>query len=104
MHTLNKCLIAIRPLVDKKLEKLLELEVIIPVTKPTDLVLLLGHLWKADSDLKMCFNPTHLNKAIGWDHYRTPTLEEITHKLAGSEKFTKVDGSLSYHGIVLNYE
>ena len=46
----------------------------------------------------------HLNKAIRQDHYRTPTLEEITHALAGSTKFTKVDGSSSYYCIVLNYE
>ena len=39
-----------------------------------------------------------------WDHYRTPTLEEITHELAGSTKFTNVDGSSSYYYIVLNYE
>ena len=31
-------------------------------------------------------------------------LEEITHELAGSTKFTKVDGSSSYYCIVLDYE
>ena len=31
-------------------------------------------------------------------------LEEITHELAGSTKFTKVDGSSSYYCIVFNYE
>ena len=36
MHTPKKYRIAIRPLVDKKLDKLLEQEVIIPVTKLTD--------------------------------------------------------------------
>ena len=59
---------------------------------------------KADSDLRICLNPTHLNKAIRRDHYRTPTLEEITYELAGSTKFTKVDGSSSYYCIVLDYE
>ena len=47
---------------------------------------------------------THLNKAIRWEHYRIPTLEEITHELAGSTKFTKVDRSSSYYYIVLEYE
>ena len=31
-------------------------------------------------------------------------LEEITHELAGTTKFTKVDGSSSYYCIVLDYE
>ena len=53
---------------------------------------------------KECLKPTHLNKAIRWDHHRTPTLEEITHELAGSTKFTKVDGSSSYYCIILKYE
>ena len=104
VRTPRKCPIAIRPLVDKKLDKLLEQEVIVPVTEPTDWVSSLAYSWKADSDLRTCLNPTHLNKAIRQDHYRTPTLEEITHELAGSTKFTKVDGSSSYYCIVLDYE
>ena len=104
VHTPWKCPIAIRPLVDKKLDKLLEQEVIVPVMKPTDWVSSLAYSWKADGDLRTRLNPTHLNKAIRRDHYRTPTLEEITHELAGSTKFTKVDGSSSYYCIVLDYE
>ena len=75
-----------------------------PVTEPTDWVSSLAYSWKADGDLRTCLNPTHLNKAIRQDHYRTPTLEEITHELAGSMKFTKVDGSSSYYCIVLDCE
>ena len=104
VHTPHKCPIAIRPLVDKKLDKLLEQDIIVPVMEPTDWVSSLAYSWKADGDLRTCLNPTHLNKAIRRDHYRTPTLEEITHELAGSTKFTKVDGSLSYYCIVLDYE
>ena len=77
---------------------------IIPVTESTDWVSSLACSWKADGDLRTYLNPTHLNKAIRWDYYRTPTLEEITHELAGSTKFTKVDGSLSYYCIVLDYQ
>ena len=44
------------------------------------------------------------NKAIRWDHYRTSTLEEITHELAGTTKFTKVNGYSFYYCIILDYE
>ena len=64
VHTPWKCPIAIQPLVDKKLDKLLEQEVIVPVTEPTDWVSSLAYSWKADGDLRTCLNPTHLNKAI----------------------------------------
>ena len=104
MDTPGKYPIAIRPLVDKKLDKLLEQEVIVPVMEPMDWVSSLAYSWKADGDLRTCLNPTHLNKAIRQDHYRRPMLEEFTHELAGSTKFTKVDGSSSYYCIILDYE
>ena len=102
VNTPRKCPTAIR-LVDKKLDKLLEQKFIVPLTEPMDWVSLLAYSWIADDDLKACLNPRHLNKTIRWDHYRIPTLEEITHELAGSTKFIKVDGSSSYHCMVLDY-
>ena len=63
VHVPRRCPIAIRPLVDKKLDKLLEQEVIALVTKPTDWVSSLTYSWKVDGDVRTCLNPTHLNKA-----------------------------------------
>ena len=82
VNTHRKCPIAIRPTVDKKLGMLLEQEVIIPVTETMDWVSSLAYSWKADGDLRTFLNPTHLNKSIRY--YRTPTLKEITHELAGT--------------------
>ena len=64
VHIARKCPIVIRPLLDKKVDKLLEQEVVIPVTEPIDYVSSLVYSWKADGDLKICLNPMHLNKAI----------------------------------------
>ena len=100
VHTPQECPIAIRPLVDKKLDKVLEQEVIVPVMEPIDWVSSLAYSWKADGDLRICLNPTHLNTAVRQDHYRTPMLEEITHELASSTKFTKVDGSWKRNGFL----
>ena len=47
VHTCRKCPIVIRPLVNKKLDKLLEQEVIVLVTEPTDWVWSLAYSWKA---------------------------------------------------------
>ena len=61
VHTPKKCPIAIRLLVDKELDKLLEQEVIVLVTEPTDWVSPLTYSQKSDSDLRTYLNPTHLN-------------------------------------------
>ena len=72
--------------------------------EPTDWVSSLAYSWKANGKLRVCLDPQDVNKAIKRDHYKTPTVEEITHLLAGSKKFTKVNGTSSYLCIVLNYE
>ena len=72
--------------------------------EPTDWVSSLTYSWKANGKLRVCLDPQDVNKAIKRDHYKTPTVEEITHLLAGSKKFTKVDGTSSYLCIVLDYE
>ena len=82
----------------------MEQGIIIPVEEPTDWVSSLTYSWKANGKLRVCLDPQDVNKAIKRDHYKTPTVEEITHLLAGSKKFTKVDGTSSYLCIVLDYE
>ena len=82
----------------------LEQGIIVPVEEPTDWVPSLAYSWKANGKLRVCLDPRDVNKAIKRDHYKMPTIEEITHQLAGSKKFTKVDGTSSYLCVVLNYE
>ena len=72
--------------------------------EPTDWVSSLAYSRKANGKLRICLDPKDLNAAIKRDHYKTPTVEEITHKLAGSRKFTKLDGTSSYLCIILDYE
>ena len=72
--------------------------------EPTDWISSLTYSRKANGKLRTCLDPRDVNKVIKNDHYKTLTVEEITHLLAGSKKFTKVDGTSSYHCIFLDYE
>ena len=92
------------PLVCEKLDKFLEQGIIVPVKEPTDWVSSLAYAWKANGKLRVCLDPRDTNKAIKRDHHKTPTVEEIAHQLAGSKKFTKVNGTSSYLCIVLDYK
>ena len=78
------------PLVHEKLDEFLEQGIIVPVEEPIDWVSSLAYSWKANRKLRVCLDPRDVNKAIKRDHYKIPTIEEITHQLAGSKKFTKV--------------
>ena len=103
VHAPQKCPIAMQPLVCEKLDEFLEQGIIVPVEEPMDWVTSLAYSWKANGKLRVCLDPRDVNKAIKRDHYKIPTIEEITHQLAGNKKFTKVDGTSSYLCIVLNY-
>ena len=92
-----------QPLVHEKLDEFLEQGIIVSVEEPTDWVSSLAYSWKANGKLRVCLDPRDVNKAIKRDHYKIPTIEEITHQLAGSKRFTKIDGTSSYFCIVLDY-
>lgn len=51
---------------------------------------------KANGDLRICLDPQDLNKAIKREHFRLPTLDEITVNLAGSKIFSTVDAKQGF--------
>ena len=104
VHAPQKFPLAMYPLVHEKLDDFLEQGIIVPVEEPTDWVSSLAYSWKANGKLRVYLDSRDVNKAIKRDHYKIPTIEEITHQLAGSKKFTKVNGTSSYLCIVLDYE
>ena len=74
--------------------------IITPVTEPTEWVSSLTYPQKPDGSLHICLDPKDLNKAIFQEHYKAPTLDEITHKLSRAKVFSKLeakDGFWSIH-------
>ena len=76
--------------------------IIAPVTEPTEWVSSLTYPQKQDGSLHICLDPHDLNKAIIQEHYKAPTLDEITHKLSGAKVFSKLDAKDSFWSIHLN--
>ena len=68
-----------------------DLQIITPVTEPTEWVSSITYPCKPDGTLCICLDPKDLNKAIIREHYKAPTLKEISHKLAGATIFSKLD-------------
>ena len=104
VHVPRKCPIAMQPLVHEKLSEFIDQGIIIPVEELTDWVSSLAYSWKVNGKLWVCLDPKDLNTTIRCDHYKTPTVEEITHELVGNTCFTKLEGTSSYLCIVLDYK
>ena len=78
--------------------------IIAKVTEPTEWVNSITYPLKPNGDLCICLDPKDLNKVIIREHYKPPTLEEITYKLNKSKKFTKVDVYKGYFTYPMDYE
>ena len=104
IHAVRRCSIHLKDEVKAELDNMEELGVIERVTEPTDWVSSIVYSRKPSGKLRICLDPKDLNKAIKRPHYHTPTLEEITHKLAGSVMYSKLDARHGYWEVQLYEE
>ena len=100
----QKCPIAMRSHICTELDCLECLGIIQKVDEPTDWVSTLAIAWKPNGKLHVCLDPRDLDRAIKCDHYRIPSVEEITHNFTGFTIFNKVDGTACYYCVKFNEE
>ena len=67
---------ALKPKLKTELKRMVDLEIIKQVEKPTDWVNALVMVSKPNGDLRICLHPRHLNKAIKRQHHRLPTAKK----------------------------
>ena len=87
-HARCKVPIECREAIERFLQDMVDQSIITPVTEPTEWV---SSLTYPDCSLHICLDLKDLNKAIIWEHYKAPTLDEITPKLSGAKVFSKLD-------------
>ena len=100
-HTRQKVPIEYRDQIEKALDDMVLKGVIPPVTKPTTWLSSLTYPCKPDGSLHICLDPKDLNKAIVQEHYKAPTLDEITYCLSGTTCFSKLDAKDGFWSIHL---
>ena len=101
-HARRKVPIEYKEQIEKALQQMKDLNIITPVTIPTEWVSSITYPRKPDGTLCICLDPRDLNKAIIREHYKTPTLEEISHKLAGATVFSKLDAKDGFWSVHLH--
>ena len=101
-HASRKVPIQYKEQIEKALQQVEDLKIITPVTIPTEWVSSITYPRKPDGTLCICLEPRDLNNAIIREHYKAPTLEEISHKLAGATVFSQLDAKDGFWSIHLD--
>lgn len=92
---------------DEICEKLSDMEKLGVIKKcndaePSEWLNSLAFSRKSSGELRICLDPKYLNDSIKRTYHKTPTLEEISHKLCSAKIFTKLDAKHGYWSIELD--
>ena len=90
--------------IDKELDYLIEEEIITEQVEPTPWVSSVTFPMKPNGEVRVCLDPSNLNKAIIREHHIPMTVEEIAHKLARATVYTKADALKAFLQIHLTDE
>ena len=90
-HARRKVPIESKEAIDKDLDYLIEEEIITEQVEPTRWVSSVTFPMKLNGEVRVCLDPSNLNKAITREHHKPMTVEEIAHELAGATVYTKAD-------------
>ena len=88
-HARRKVPIESKEAIDKELDYLIEEEIITEQVEPTPWVSSVTFPRKPNREVRVCLDPSNLNKAIIREHNKPMTVEEIAHELAGAMVYTK---------------
>lgn len=91
----------LREAVEQKIQQLLELDIIEPVTAATPWVNPVVTVPKPDNDIRLCLDMRQANKAITRGRYPIPTVDELLQSMNGSSVFSKLDLKWGYHQLEL---
>ena len=103
-HARRKVPIESKEAIDRELDFLIEEEIITEQVKPTPWVSSVTFPRKPNGEVRVCLDPSNLNKAIIREHHKPMTVEEIAHELAGATVYTKADALKAFLQIHLTHE
>ena len=92
---------AIRDQVRKELDHLEHCKIIAKVVEPTDWVNSMVVVRKKNGRVRICIDPSDLNRAIRREHFPMSTIEDIATRLHGSKWFSTLDANSGYFQIRL---
>ena len=95
--------VALREKYKEELERLQKLEIIEPITKPTEWISATVLIVK-NGKIRLCIDPKPLNKALKRSHYPLGTIDDILSDLANARIFTVADVKNGFWHVCLDEE
>ena len=95
---------SLREEIEKKLERLLEMDIIERAEGPTPWVSPIVAAPKPNGDIRLCVDMRQANSAILRERHPIPTVDEVLQNLNCSKVFSKLDLNLAFHQIELSEE
>ena len=102
-HARRKVPIESKEAIDRELDYLIEEEIITEQVEPTPFSSVTFPR-KPNGEVRVCLDPSNLNKAIIREHHKPMTVEEIAHELNGATVYTKADALKAFLQIHLTHE
>lgn len=102
VHAPRKLPEALKDKIKSKLTEMQAQGIIAKVEGPTDWVNSMTVVKKPNGDLRICLDPQDLNRAIRREHFKLPTLEEITAKLSKANYFSTLDAKHGFWQVALH--
>ena len=87
----SKIPLAIEDTVKKELDRLVEKDVLVPVTELPEWVSQMAVVHKPNGKLRICIDPQPLNAALKREYYRLPVLDDVLPKLKNAKIFRKLN-------------
>lgn len=92
------------PKVEKELKRMEAMDIIEPVTEPSDWCAPMVPVLKKTGDVRICVDLTKLNRAVKRERLFIPTLEDVLPQLKHARVFTKLDAASGFHQLELEEE
>jgi hypothetical protein len=88
--------------VNKKLDEMVDAGIITPVHEPTEWASRMMVVGKPDGDVRICLDPSELNKAVQRQHFSVPTIEQLFAKIGKARYFCSLDAASGFYQIPLS--
>ena len=87
-----------------ELDRMKQLDIIEEIDEPTEWVSSLVIIEKADGRLRVCLDPSDLNRVTKRKYYPMPTAETVMSEMSEAKYFSKLDASNGYWQIKVDEE